>query len=66
MAVFIDHARMQANDPFFTRDWPIIGRRGTRARVYVDTADGFRFFAKPEQNLLVEAIDAEKIGSQPR
>lgn len=52
-------------EPFFTRDWPYFGRRQTRVRAYVYTADGHEIVVKPEKSLLQALTAAEKRGAIP-
>lgn len=54
------HSRERGADPFFTRDWPVIGRRITRVRAYGYTADGYTIAVKPEKGLL-KALAAGEI-----
>ena len=46
--------------PFFTRDWPLFGRRGTRIRAYAYTADGHTVTIKPEKGLNKSLVKSEK------
>lgn len=50
----------QRDEPFFTRDWPLFGRRQTRVRAYAYTADGYTFEVKPESTIVEALIIAEK------
>ena len=64
MSSFCDWDRMIAfagerKEPFFTRDWPIFGRRRTRILAYTYTADGHTFYVKPERALAAALVDAE-------
>ena len=47
-------------EPFYTRDWPLFGRRATSVRGYVYTADGYLFHSRPEKSLLSQLVQAEK------
>jgi hypothetical protein len=59
MGDMLGAARARA-EPFFTRDWPLIGRRETRVRAYAYTADGHEFRVKPERSLMLALVKAEK------
>ena len=66
---FCDMDRMIAfaaerQEPLFTRDWPIFGRRRTRIRAYAYTADGHSFYVRPEKTLAAALADAEVHGKQ--
>jgi hypothetical protein len=57
----IQYSEERKTDPFYTRDWPLgLGRRGTRIRAYVYTADGHYLRAKPDKSLLTKLIAAER------
>lgn len=55
-----DAAQNNVATPFFTRDWPFLGRRKTVVWGWVSTAEGYTFFAKLEPNAH-EKISASEI-----
>jgi hypothetical protein len=59
MANILSYARERAPEPFYSRDWPLLGRKLTRVRAYAYTADGHTVTAKPERSLLLELASAE-------
>lgn len=61
LANLIAYGRERA-EPLFTRIWPIVGRRTTRVRGYVSTADGHMFYARPAKDLLNKLAAAEAHG----
>lgn len=61
LANLIAYGRERA-EPFFTRLWPILGRRTTRVRGYVFTAEGATFYARPAKKLLNKLAEAEAHG----
>ena len=60
MSDVLEHARERKDSPFFTRDWPVLGRRLTRVRAYAYTADGFEKAARPAKDFLQEIAVAER------
>jgi hypothetical protein len=62
----ISYARERAEEPFFTRDWPWLGRKATRVRAYAYTADGHTVTVKPEKGLLAALTEAELQGVAQR
>jgi hypothetical protein len=61
MENLIAYGRERA-EPFFTRLWPALGRRATRVRGYVSTADGHMYYAKPPKALRDKLASAERDG----
>lgn len=59
VAAFVAGAHERKEQPLFTRDWPIWGRRATRIRAYAYTAAGHTIYAKPEKSLLAVLAQAE-------
>lgn len=64
-SMYCDMDRMTSHagdrpEPIFTRNWPVIGKKGTRLRACVFTADGHVFYAKPAKALAVALIAAEQ------
>ncbi|MHA6768099.1 hypothetical protein [Sphingobium ummariense] len=57
-------ANAVAASPFFTRDWPIFGRRATRVVAFIETADGHVFRVKPEASFRRAIFSAEVAASQ--
>ena len=55
----LDHIQTKSGEPFFARDWPVLGRRPTRLRAYAYTADGHTFRVKPERSLAAKLYEAE-------
>lgn len=60
MGNILNYCRERADRPFFTRDLPWFGRRGTGIRAFVSTADGFVIQVRPEKALIHALIQAEK------
>jgi len=56
----LEYARERKAGPFFTRDWPMWGRRAARIRAYAYTADGYEFRVKPERDLITALVQAER------
>ncbi|MEO1921048.1 MAG: hypothetical protein ABGW84_04075 [Sphingomonadaceae bacterium] len=46
--------------PFFSRDFPKLGRMTTKVRAYASTADGHTFYAKVDPNFVEKAASIEK------
>lgn len=55
----LSYARERAAEPFYSRDWPLLGRKLTRVRAYAYTADGHTVTVKPEKSLLLDLGRAE-------
>jgi hypothetical protein len=61
MTNLIEYSEERKASPFFTRDWPLgLGRRPTRVRAYVYTADGHEFRAIPAKDFLSKLFEAEQ------
>lgn len=48
-------------NPMFTRDYPVFGRRGTRINAFVNLADGSLISVRPERSLRRKLIEAEQL-----
>lgn len=64
-SMYCDMDRMTSHadgrpEPIFTRNWPLIGKKRTRLRACVYTADGHSFYAKPAKALADALVAAEK------
>jgi hypothetical protein len=63
----LENTRKKAGVPFFSRDWPILGRRRTRILGYVYTADGHTVHVKAEAPLVSKLFEAEsKTPAEPQ
>jgi hypothetical protein len=59
MATMLQYCRKRANDPFFSRDWPLLGRLSTTILASVNTAEGYTFYARLELATLNKFVEAE-------
>jgi hypothetical protein len=57
--------RKKSGEPFFTRDWPLLGRRSTRVLGYAYTADGTTVQIRAEKPLVQKLTEAEIEGEMP-
>lgn len=60
LADLLDRCRKPGERPFFTRDFPMFGRRAVKVRAFVSTAEGYSFSVKPEKALIRKLVDAER------
>jgi hypothetical protein len=58
-----DQAAKRQSSPFFTRDFPILGRLPTRMIAFAETADGYTFKVRPEPSLR-KALSAAEIAAK--
>jgi hypothetical protein len=56
----LEHSRERVNEPLFTRDLPGLGRKRTRIRAWVSTAEGMTFKVRPERSLIDSLQQAEQ------
>ena len=59
MANVEDACRERRSDPFFTRDYPWLGRRSTRVRASVYIGEGYTFYTKPTADVIKYVTYAE-------
>jgi hypothetical protein len=59
LSAVLEQCAERTEDPFFSRDWPVLGRRSTRVRAYVHTADGYTIRCKPDGDLVSRLVAAE-------
>lgn len=52
-------SRIRAGPPFFSRDWPVLGRKGTKITGYAYTANGYMIRMKAEKPLRNALIQSE-------
>lgn len=60
MTNVLDNAKERKTDPFFTRDWPWLGRRKTAVWGYAYTADGHTVHVRAEKDLVEALTTAER------
>jgi hypothetical protein len=54
--------RQKSDRPFFSRDYPLLGRRQTKVKATVYVAEGYSFFCKPEKAVIEALVKAEQAG----
>lgn len=59
MENLINDSNQRIENPFFTRDWPLVGRRGTTVWGWVSTAEGYTFHVKLEVDARRTLANAE-------
>lgn len=61
LANVTDSIKAKSGDPFFARDWPIIGRRRTAIWGYAYTADGHTIHVRAEKAIAEALAEAEDV-----
>ncbi len=59
-----ESCQKKADDPLFTRDYPLLGRKRTRVKALAFIAEGYTFYATPEKELIKSLTEAEQSAMQ--